>query len=117
MQIPATTVKFEDAVLVRQVQAGEVVAFADLVRKYQDRVYNTCLRICGNREDASDLAQEAFLKAFESIGSFRGKSAFYTWLFRIAVNMSISHRRKRRVRDTLSLDDPVGAREIRRQLH
>jgi RNA polymerase sigma-70 factor (ECF subfamily) len=100
-------VSFEDAVLVRQVQAGQVHAYADLVRKYQDRVYNTCWRICGSAEDARDLTQDVFLKALESIGTFRGRSAFYTWIFRIAANMSISYRRKRVRRSAVSLDDPV----------
>ena len=110
--------KFEDAVLVRQVQAGELHAFTELVRKYQDRVYNTCWRICGHPEEARDLTQEVFLKAFESVERFRGASAFYTWVFRIAVNLSISHRRKRRTRAMVSLDDPVagvdGPREATR---
>jgi RNA polymerase sigma-70 factor (ECF subfamily) len=99
---------FEDALLVRQVQTGELHAFTLLVRKYQDRVYNTCWRVCGHSEDARDLTQEAFLKAFESIASFQGKSAFFTWIFRVAVNLSISHQRKRRVRLTMSLDQPFG---------
>ncbi len=98
--------RFEDAVLVRQVQAGELHAFTELVRKYQDRVYNTCRRICGDSDDAADLTQDAFLKAYRAIELFRGKSAFYTWIFRIAVNLSISHRRKRQVRRTVSLDAP-----------
>ena len=107
VQAPASAVSFEDAVLVRQVQAGQAHAFAELVRKYQDRIYNTCWRICGNAEDARDMTQEAFLKAFELIDTFRGKSAFYTWIFRIATNMSISHRRKSARRTAISLDDPV----------
>lgn len=98
--------RFQDALLVRQVQAGETQAFAELARRYQNRVYNACLRVCGHHEDARDLAQEAFLKAFAAIESFRGTSAFFTWIFRIAVNLSISHRR--RMRATLSLDAPVG---------
>lgn len=98
-------VTFEDAVLVRQVQAGEVHAFTELVRKYQDRVYNACRRICGDAEDAADMTQEAFMRAFESLEDFRGKSAFFTWIFRIAVNLAISHRRKARTRSTVSLDD------------
>ncbi len=108
LQVPVKTARFEDAVLVRQVQAGETFAFTELVTKYQDRVYNTCLRICGHTEDARDLTQDAFLQAFESIASFRGKSAFFTWLFRIAVNMSISHRRKRKARNAASLQDEKG---------
>jgi len=106
---PAAAVRLADALLVRRVQAGEVHAFTELVRKYQDRVFNACLRICGRREDAADLTQEAFLKAFSAIDEFRGASAFYTWIFRIAVNLSISHQRKERHRRTASIDDPGGS--------
>lgn len=97
--------------LVRQVQGGELRAFAELVEKYQDRVYNAVLRICGDAEAARDLTQDAFLKALESIERFRGKSAFFTWIFRIAVNLAISHRRKARTRNVLSLDEGGGASE------
>jgi len=93
-----------DALLVRRVQTGDPHAYTELVRKYQDRVYSACLRICGCAEDAADLTQDAFLKAFGAIDGFRGASAFYTWIFRIAVNLSISHQRKRQHRATLSLD-------------
>jgi RNA polymerase sigma-70 factor (ECF subfamily) len=69
-------------------------AFAALVAKYQDRVLNTILRLCGNMCDAEELAQETFLKALEKLSLFRGQSKFYTWLFRIAVNLTISSRRR-----------------------
>ena len=69
---------------------------------------NTCWRICANIEDARDLTQEAFLHALESIGSFRHGAGFYTWLFRIAVNLSISHRRKAARAVKLSLHGPDG---------
>jgi len=92
-----------DALLVRQIQSGQLHAFTELVGKYQDRIFNTCWRICGHQEDARDLTQEVFLKALESIDGFRGKSAFYTWIYRIAVNMSLSHKRRARTRGTLSL--------------
>lgn len=95
---------FEDAVLVRRVQAGEVHAFNALVTKYQDRVFNTCWRICGDHADAGELTQDVFMKAFEAIGKFHGKSAFYTWVFRIAVNQSLSWKRKQAKRRTVSLD-------------
>jgi len=68
-------------------------AFASLVAKYQDRVLNAILRVCGSRDDAEELAQEALLRAMERISGFRGHSGFYTWLFRIAMNLAISHRR------------------------
>jgi len=103
-----------DALLVRQIQSGQLHAFTELVGKYQDRIFNTCWRICGHQEDARDLTQEVFLKALESIDGFRGKSAFYTWIYRIAVNMSLSHKRRARTRGTLSLsiDDDSQAADL-----
>ena len=95
----------EDALVIERVKNGDTAAFGELVRKYQDRVFNACWRLCGNLEDAKDLTQEAFLKTLEAISSFRYQSAFYTWLFRVAVNVTISHRRRRQRRQTISLDD------------
>lgn len=86
---PATS----DLALVEQVKAGQTQKYGELVRRYQDRVFNACWRICGHLEDARDLTQEAFLKAFESLGSFRQESGFYTWVFRVATNLAISNRR------------------------
>jgi len=100
-----TTAGENDASLVRQVQSGRVDAFGGLTLRYQDRVHNTCRRICRHDEDAQDVTQKVFLKAFEAIGRFEGKSSFYTWLFRIAVNVSLSHRKKARLRLVRSLDD------------
>jgi RNA polymerase sigma-70 factor (ECF subfamily) len=94
----------EDAELVARVQRGESQAYAELVRRYQDRVFNTCWRICGHLEDARDLTQEAFLKAFESLHAFRGDSGFFTWIFRVAVNLSLTHRRNAKRRRTISFD-------------
>lgn len=99
----------EDAELVRQVKGGRSEAYGELVRKYQDRVFNTCWRICGNLEDARDLTQEAFLKAFESLADFRERSGFYTWIFRVAVNLALSDRRKAARRRMVSLDADSGA--------
>lgn len=98
----------DDEALVERVRGGDTGAFGRLVCRYQDRVVNTCWRICGNIEDAQDLAQEAFLHALQAIGSFQKRSRFYTWLFRIAVNVSITHRRKRAKAVTLSLHGPDG---------
>jgi len=86
------------------VQRGQTEAYGELVRRYQDRVFNACWRICGHLEDARDLTQEAFLKAFEGLGAFRQQSGFYTWIYRVAVNLAISHRRNVHRRRTLSLD-------------
>jgi len=90
------TISFEDAALVEQCRKGDMQAFGSLVAKYQDRVFNAILRMCGDTHDAEELAQEAFLKALERMASFRGQSGFYTWLFRIAVNLTISQRRHER---------------------
>ena len=90
--------------LVERVKQGQTEAYGELVRRYQDRVFNACWRICGHLEDARDLTQEAFLKAFEGLGNFRQQSGFYTWIFRVAVNLSLSHRRNLHRRRTVSLD-------------
>lgn len=89
-----TTVSFEDAALVEQSRRGDMQAFGALVAKYQDRIYNLVLRMCGSHADAEEIAQETFLKALERISQFRGQSQFYTWLFRIAANLAISKRRR-----------------------
>lgn len=102
-------VHLEDDALIEKTKAGRTDAFGELVRRYQDRVFNACWRICGNLEDARDLTQEAFLKAFAAIGSFRRDSQFYTWIFRVAVNLTLSHRRREARRRTVSLDQAEGA--------
>lgn len=76
---------------------GDTAAFGELVRRYQDRLYNTVIRVLNNTEDARDVVQEAFLSAYQSLGSFKGEAQFFTWLYRIAVNTAISHKRKQRV--------------------
>ena len=70
----------KDWVVVQKVQAGQGGAFDALVQKYREHIFSVLYNMTGNREDASDLAQETFIKAFQAIGRFRGKSAFYTWL-------------------------------------
>jgi RNA polymerase sigma-70 factor (ECF subfamily) len=85
----------DEAELIRQAQAGQMSAFGELVRRYQDRLYNVIFRMVGRRAEAEELTQEAFLKALRNIGRFRLSSRFYTWLFRIGVNLAISHRRRR----------------------
>ncbi len=93
-QPKAATISFEDAALVEQCRQGDMLAFGSLVAKYQERIFNMVFRMCGRRADAEELAQETFLKALERINQFRGQSKFYTWLFRIAANLTISHRRR-----------------------
>ena len=102
-----------DADLVRGAQQGDQTAFAELMARYQDRVYNTCYRMCHQHADAADLTQTAFLKACESLGTIKRGAGFYTWLFRIAVNTVLSHRRQFRRRETVRLDanhDSAGSR-------
>ena len=92
-----TDVHYIDAVL-----AGDSEAFGQLVRKYQDRLFHTLFRFTGSREEAEDVAQESFVQAFVKLESFQRKSAFYTWLYRIAFNISVS--RQRRKRPTISVE-------------
>jgi RNA polymerase sigma-70 factor (ECF subfamily) len=99
----ADDTRLSDADLVSRAQRGDSSAFATLVTKYQHRVYNTCYRMCHNPEDALDLTQSAFLKALEALPRFEARASFFTWLFRIAVNLVLSHRRAQRRRPVLSL--------------
>jgi RNA polymerase sigma-70 factor (ECF subfamily) len=91
--------------VVKRVQAGEVAAFDGLVKKYRERIYSVIYHLTSNRDDAADLAQDAFIKAFQSINRFQGKSSFFTWLYRIAVNATYTHLRKSKLRSFFSLDD------------
>ena len=94
----------QDAILVARVQTGDVAAFDQLVRRYRERLFGIIYNLCSNREDAADLTQEAFIKAFRSINRFQGKSSFFTWLYRIAVNTALSHLKKHRARRFFSLE-------------
>ena len=83
-----------DAELIGRWRGGEAEAFGELVMRYQDRLYNGVLRMCGNRDDAEELCQETFVKALEHLDGFRADSGFYTWLFRIGMNLTISRLRR-----------------------
>ena len=101
-----------DMQIVRRVQGGDVAVFDRLILKYRERVYSIVYHMTSNREDAADLTQESFIKAFQSIQRFGGQSSFFTWLYRIAVNSTLSHLRKGRLRSFFSLermdsDEPV----------
>lgn len=84
----------EDQQLIDECLAGRTEAFGQLVARHQHRLYNTLVKILGSPDDAQEVAQDAFVHAFEKLGTFRGKSAFYSWLFRIAYNCAISRKRK-----------------------
>jgi len=112
----ASSVGPEDDVLVREVVGGNPEAFGAIVGRYQDRLHNAAYRLVGSAEDARDVVQDAFVKAYVNLAGFRGQSSLYTWLFRIVVNMSLSHRRKRKWAQLGAPDpghddcDPVGDR-------
>lgn len=89
--------KTDDRELIAACLKGDSTAFGELVYRYQDRLYNTILRLVDNSEDALDVIQDAFLNAYQSLDSFKGDAQFFTWLYRIAVNTAISHKRKKRV--------------------
>lgn len=93
-----------DADLVLSAQEGDVHAFDELVERYHGKIYGLTYNMTSNREDAEDLTQEIFVKAFEALPRFKGKSSFYTWLYRIAVNKTINYRKKRNRKRALSLD-------------
>lgn len=85
----------DDMTLVKQCQEGDSAAIRHIVMRYQDRIYNTILKICGNRDDAAELTQETFVKLIEKIDTFKGNSSFYTWLFRVAVNLTLNYCRRK----------------------
>jgi len=90
-------VSSDDNRLIADCLSGNAAAFGELVRRHQDRLYNTVYRLLDNHEDAYDVVQDAFLNAYQSLDSFKGDSLFFTWRYRIAVNTAISFKRKRRV--------------------
>ena len=103
-----------DQALVRKIQAGDLALFDKLVEKYRERIWSVIYHLTSNREDAADLTQDAFIKAFQSINRFQGQSAFFTWLYRIAINGALNHLQKNKLRRFFSLeqireDEPVGA--------
>jgi len=107
LQVAVPALPVPDEVLVRRVQAGNNDAFEELVRRYERKVYNITYRLLGNEQDASEALQDTFLRAFRFLPRFRFKSSFYTWLYRIATNVSLTRLRKRKPVETISLDEPV----------
>jgi RNA polymerase sigma-70 factor (ECF subfamily) len=97
-------ISLDDTILVRQCQNGDLEAMSCLIVKYQDRIYNTIFKICQNHDDASELTQDTFVKVLENINSFRSKSSFYTWLFRVAVNHTLNYCKRRFKLSPVSLD-------------
>jgi RNA polymerase sigma-70 factor (ECF subfamily) len=117
-------VSADDHRLIAECLEGDTTAFGVLVRRYQERLYNTVYRLVGNAEDSYDVVQEAFLSAYQSLDGFKGDSLFFTWLYRIAVNTAISQKRKQRA--VVSIDagrngeqgvEPVDQSELNRPGH
>lgn len=90
----------DDLTLVQQAQAGDAAAFDELVRRYQRQIYGVIYHMTSHHEDASDLAQEAFVKAWQALKSFKGDSSFFTWIYRIAVNRTLNHLKTRKFRES-----------------
>jgi RNA polymerase sigma-70 factor (ECF subfamily) len=106
---PTTSVLagFDESALVAQAKAGDQNAFAELVNRYERKVYRLAKNITRNDEDAEDVLQDAFLKAYTHIDNFKGDSKFYTWIVRIAVNEALMRLRKRKTDRSVPLDEPV----------
>ena len=93
----------EEREIIERVVAGDSDAFGLLVEKYQTKVYNLTLRMCGNEDDAFDLSQDAFVRAWRSLGSFQFESSFSTWLFRLTSNICLDYLRAKKRRAAVSL--------------
>jgi RNA polymerase sigma-70 factor, ECF subfamily len=104
--LPSQVVKEDEPVLVAAAKAGDISAFETLVSRYERKIFRLAQNITQNREDAEDVMQEAFLKAYEHLSGFQGNSRFYTWLVRIAVNQALMKLRKRRP-NQVSIDEDV----------
>jgi RNA polymerase sigma-70 factor (ECF subfamily) len=104
-QEPAADVPVVEMDLVRRAQRGDLKAYDELVQRYQERIYATVYHMTSNHEDANDLAQDSFIKAYQALKSFKGGSSFYTWLYRIAVNKTINFLKQRKNRTHMSLND------------
>jgi RNA polymerase sigma-70 factor, ECF subfamily len=116
------TAAADDAELVAQCLAGETAAFDVLAERHRKHVYQVCYRFTGNHEDASDLAQDVFLRAFRALGTFKGQSAFSTWLYRVAVNVCLNRKALKRLptepidrREFTDADDAADRQVIRNE--
>ena len=96
-----------DEILVAQVKSGDLDAFEQLVARYETKVYTIAYRYVGNYNDASDLAQDAFIRVYRSINNFRGDSSFLTWLYRVVTNVCKDELRRRAKEKTVSIDEIV----------
>src|SRR5579884_1819154 len=119
-RMPASTEPgvFDESQLLTRAREGDRTAFSELVSRYQSKIYRLAKHITQNDEDAEDVLQEAFLKAYEHLDGFQGNSKFYTWIVRIAVNEALMKLRKRKGDRFVSLDEPVdtGEETVKREI-
>jgi RNA polymerase sigma-70 factor (ECF subfamily) len=102
---------FDESVVLARAKAGDNNAFGELVSQYERKIYRLAKNITQNDEDAEDVLQDAFLKAYEHLGTFQGNSKFYTWIVRIAVNEALMRLRKRKGDRSVPLDEPIDTGE------
>ena len=95
----------DEGILVAQAREGDTTAFAELVRRYEGKIFRLAQHVTQNREDAEDVLQETFMKAYEHLDQFQGNSKFYTWIVRIAVNQALMKLRRRKTDKSVSLDE------------
>jgi RNA polymerase sigma-70 factor (ECF subfamily) len=101
----------DETTLVAQSRGGDTGAFAELVRRYEGKIFRLAQHVTQNREDAEDVLQETFMKAYEHLDQFQGNSKFYTWIVRIAVNQALMKLRRRKTDKSVSLDETIDTGE------
>jgi RNA polymerase sigma-70 factor (ECF subfamily) len=111
MTVSGGSTTIDESTLVARTREGDAKAFAALVRRYEGKIFRLAQHITQNREDAEDVLQETFLKAYEHLDQFQGNSKFYTWIVRIAVNQALMKLRKRRSDKTVSIDETIDTGE------
>ncbi|HTS27881.1 MAG TPA: sigma-70 family RNA polymerase sigma factor [Bryobacteraceae bacterium] len=107
----STQATIDESTLVAQAREGDTRAFGELVRRYEGKIFRLAQHVTQNREDAEDVLQETFLKAYEHLDQFKGDSKFYTWIVRIAVNQALMKLRRRKTDKSVSLDETIDTGE------
>jgi len=107
----SSPVEIDEAEQIEKARGGDARAFGDLIGKYERKIFRLAQHITQNREDAEDVLQETFLKAYEHLNQFQGNSKFYTWIVRIAVNQALMKLRKRKSDKTVSMDEGIDTGE------
>ncbi|MCX6361846.1 MAG: sigma-70 family RNA polymerase sigma factor [Armatimonadetes bacterium] len=97
----------DDMLLIQRTREGDRSSFDRLIRRHERRVYNLAYRLCGNPDDAADVAADAFVRVYNSLASFRGDASFLTWIYRITTNIYLDARKRKRARPQVSLDELV----------